>query len=110
MYYRIELSGQSLMGNNIQFAHTDFSAFKLNNDNVPYVILLSPLVKIGDMPNPLDWYSTFQLTAYAAANISANGAPCLDVTIPASELPNKTEYTAVSSTNGTSVTILFEYK
>ena len=109
LFYRVELTGSTKMGGDTKLAKTDYSSIKLNKTNIPYVMFLSSPAKIGDTPDPFDWYSTLQITAYAAANTTASGAPCLDVTIPASVLSDKTEHTATSE-NGTRVTIMFEYK
>ena len=107
--YRVELTGHNIYGQDEKLVRTDYTAIPLNKDNIPYVILLDTPVKIGDLPDPFDWYSSFQIDAYAAAKTTLEGANLLSVTIPANVLANKTEHTAVSP-NGTRVTILFKYQ
>ena len=109
LMYRVELIGSTRMAGDKTLVKTGYTSLMLNKSNIPYYIPLASPVKIGDMPNPFDWYTTFQINAYAAAKETADGAQVLSVTIPAGDLSGRTEHTAVS-TNGTSVTILFDYK
>lgn len=109
LMYRVEFVGHNLYDTDTPIIKTDYSAIALNKSNIPYYMPLATPVKIGDMPDPFDWYKEFVISAYAAAKTTADGAQCLSVTMPAALLDGVTEHTAVSS-NGTRVTILLEYK
>ena len=109
-YHRIELYSTDLWGHYELLAKTDYSTVKITNDYLPYYMPLSTPALIGEEPDPFDWYESFQITVYAAAKTTAPGAPCLDVTIQAANLANKTEYTVKSPDNNTTVAIIFEYK
>lgn len=110
LMYRVELIGSMKMAGDKMLAQTDYTSIMLNKSIIPYYIPLSSPILIGEFPNPFDWYTTFQINAYAAARETAEGAQVLSVTIPADILEGQKEMTATSSTNPTSVTILFEYK
>ena len=109
LMYRFELTGHTIQGFDEQLVHTNYTSDKISRDNLPYIFILGSWVKIGDMPDPFDWYNSIQIDVYAAAKTTLEGANVLTCTIPASVLAGKTEHTAVS-TNGTRVTILFRYR
>ena len=110
-YYRFECGCNNLWGKVEPNIKTDYSGMKLNSDNIPYTMTLNPEVLIGDTPNPLDYYATFDVRVFFAANIGADGAAILDERIQAADIPNgATEYVITNNSNGAKVAILFSYK
>lgn len=110
-YYRFECACHDLMGGTEPNIKTDYSGIKLNANNMPYTMTLNPSVLLGDFPDPLDWYSTFDVRVFFAANIGENVAVALNKTIQASDIPNgATEYVVTNPSNGAKVAILFSYK
>lgn len=108
IYFRFECIGHGLMGGTNPVIKTAYTTNDITPDDLPYTMSITP-VEVGESPNPFDWYSSFDIRVFYAANKNADGLRILNVSVPGSDLDGKTEYIAEVE-NGTKVGLLIKYQ